>query len=383
MAEAEEIKAKALSLLDADKDGKLSFEDAKAMALAMSKGVSESSKAAVLGWLDADGDGTVSGDEARAGAERVWALVSPYKRSLLAGAGFICTFYGRNFKYSILFGRTFAATGWPTVRPAIRELANSWRRGSKAAKAHAPELAAARESLAKLQADVAEGKREKLGVDAVAALSSFRSLEAVFQAIDPNKLLAVLKSAYVGLSASFASVLSSSAAKLGLGLGLGEAIGDAVNSVVAPLVAARLRVLRDRALENEDLRTTLDQLDIDDDDVQRWADAVIRILSTALGVYVAHRVDDVLYLYSACLAGATLAVDNLLAISPAAQRYVSPRLKQLVLAALAASGFVHQKILGRGQIPFLLRIPLIPLSLAESILDKMAINIRATTLAAP
>lgn len=378
----QELKKKVIEILDADKDGKLSFEDAKAIALSMSKGISDATRASVLTWLDADGDGTVTSAEASSRLQELSTRLWPYRHSLWASCGFICTFYGQNFKYTILFGRTFATTGWPTLEPAIRELGASYRRGRKAAQAHGPEIARAKEVLAKIKKDVrSEDAKQKLAVDAVDALAAARSLQDVMAAVDPKKVWAVVKSAYVGVSASFASVLSASAARLGVGVGLGEAIGSAVNAVVSPVIAAQLRKLRDRAINNDDLRAAFERLDVDDAALEAWTDTTISALSTALGIYVAHRVDDVVYLYSACLAGATLAVDHLLHLLPATiKSFVTPRLKQLVLVALAAAGFAYQKVLGRGQLPLVLKLPLTPLALAESILDKMAINIRAASL---
>ena len=50
----------------------------------------------------------------------------------------------------------------------------------------------------------------------------------------------------MGTFAAFAAVLSSTAAKVGVGLGLGTKLANAVNAVVAPVVAKMLRTLRDR-----------------------------------------------------------------------------------------------------------------------------------------
>lgn len=341
-----------------------------------------------MAWLDEDGDGTISAGEASTGLRRLasvlYTRLSPYKHSLLAGAGFICTFYGSNFKYTILFGRTFATTGWPTLKPAIRELAASYRRGGKAAAAHAPEIEQAKLALSKMKQDMLNrepDRQSRLAVDAVEAMAAVKSLQGVLAAIDPKKVWAVLKSAYVGISASFASVLSESAARLGVGVGLGEAIGKAINAIAAPFLTARLRTLRDRALKTPELQATLEKVDVDDATLQDWADSLINVLSTALGIYVAHRVDDVVYLYSACVAGATIAIENVVKLLPdsIAQR-ISPYSKEVVLATFAAAGFAYQRILGKGQIPLLLKLPLTPVSIVESILDKMAINIRATSL---
>ncbi|KAJ8605427.1 hypothetical protein CTAYLR_003300 [Chrysophaeum taylorii] len=375
----EELKEKVKNLLDADKDGKLSFEEAKAMALAVTKDVSSAARERLLAWLDTDGDGTISGAEAQAPIVGLWRRLAPYKHSLLASAGFICTFYGRNFKYTILFGRTFATTGWPSLKPALRELAASYERGKKAVKTHAPEIEKAKAALKKIKDDLSSGdEKKKVAVDAARFFSAWKSLDGVFAAIDPKKLLAVLKSAYVGLSASFASVLSESAAKLGVGVGLGDAIGNAINAVVAPVVARWLTRLKDRALENEEIQDVL--RDVDDTTLASWVDTLISALSTALGVYVAHRVDDVIYLYSACVAGATLAVDKLAILLPPNLLHDNARLKQLAIATLATAGFVYQRILQRGHLPFFLHLPLAPFAISESILDKMAMSIRAASL---
>ena len=49
---------------------------------------------------------------------------------------------------------------------------------------------------------------------------------------------------------------------------------------------------------------------VDDDDVQGWVESIIGLCASALGIYVAHRLDDVVFLYGACGAGAALAVDK-------------------------------------------------------------------------
>ena len=65
----------------------------------------------------------------------------------------------------------------------------------------------------------------------------------------PCRLLEVCKEAYLGTFAAFAAVLSSTAAKVGVGMGLGTKLANAVNAVVAPVVAKMLRTLRDCRVE--------------------------------------------------------------------------------------------------------------------------------------
>eukprot|EP00629_Pelagomonadales_sp_RCC1024_P018391 CAMPEP_0119272210 /NCGR_PEP_ID=MMETSP1329-20130426/8477_1 /TAXON_ID=114041 /ORGANISM="Genus nov. species nov., Strain RCC1024" /LENGTH=147 /DNA_ID=CAMNT_0007272265 /DNA_START=66 /DNA_END=505 /DNA_ORIENTATION=- len=133
----EEVKKKAVELLDADGDGKLSLEDAKLLAVSMTAKARGVAASVLVSLLDKDGDGAVSWSEVEGGARglfyraqetasSVWVRLSPYKTSLLAGAGVLSCFYGRNFKYSVLFAQTFAATGWPMVKPALRELGASY-----------------------------------------------------------------------------------------------------------------------------------------------------------------------------------------------------------------------------------------------------------------
>ena len=123
----------------------------------------------------------------------------------------------------------------------------------------APELSGARETLAKLQRDVSEAEdvdaaKLALSKDAVEALALVQSLGGVASAVEPAKLFAVFKGAYVGLSTSFAGVLSESAARIGVGVGLGDAIANAVNSFVSPLVSRWLSKARDTALESDEYR---------------------------------------------------------------------------------------------------------------------------------
>lgn len=112
----------------------------------------------------------------------------------------------------------------------------------------------------------------------------------------------------------------------------------------------------------------------------------ISLLSTAAGVYVAHRLDDVVYLYGACLAGATAAADHSVALLETAcpklaEAANSRQVKQAVVVALAVSGFSYQKVLGRGHLPFFVRLPLVPLTLAESALASLAFSFRAARVA--
>ena len=82
-----------------------------------------------------------------------------------------------------------------------------------------------------------------------AALLLRRTSTSLFAAIDGPKLLVVCKEAYLGTFAAFAAVLSSTAAKVGIGLDLGTKVANAVNAVVAPVVAKMLRTLRDCRVE--------------------------------------------------------------------------------------------------------------------------------------
>ena len=183
--------------------------------------------------------------------------------------------------------------------------------------------------------------------------------------------------AYLGTFAAFASVLSSTAAKVGVGLGLGTKVAAAVNSVVAPVVAKMLRTLRDRALSNKDIQQAVDDLSaaagVDDDDVQGWIESVIGLCASALGIYVAHRLDDVVFLYGACGAGAALAVDKCAELGFS----FKPRARHLVVGALAFSGFAYQTTgIGPG-LPFFVRWPLLPFRASEACLASLAYGIRA------
>ena len=126
--------------------------------------------------------------------------------------------------------------------------------------------------------------------------------------------------------------------------------------------------------------------DIDDDALLAWVESAISLASTAAGVYVAHRLDDVMYLYSACVAGATLCADQCLLLAgktqgPLNQLKRSKQVRQVFICSLAASGFWYQRVLGRGQLPFFVALPLAPLKISESILASMAVSFRAASVA--
>ena len=88
-------------LLDADDDGKLSFDDAKAIAAKMAA----SARKRIVTLFDEDGDGEVSWAEIEGGARgafhrceealtRAWRVLAPHKTKLLALAGIISFFHG-------------------------------------------------------------------------------------------------------------------------------------------------------------------------------------------------------------------------------------------------------------------------------------------------
>ena len=120
---------------------------------------------------------------------------------------------------------------------------------------NAPQLKAARDTLKRCSRELEACKdddvaRAKIIKEAAhAALLLRKTSTSLFAAIDGPKLLEVCKEAYLGTFAAFAAVLSSTAAKVGVGLGLGTKVAAAVNSVVAPVVAKMLRTLRDCRVE--------------------------------------------------------------------------------------------------------------------------------------
>ena len=270
---ADDEKTVIKQLLDADDDGKLSFDDAKAIAAKMAA----SARKRLVTLLDEDGDGEISWAEIEGGARgafhrceeavtRAWRVLAPHKTKLLAGAGIISCFHGANFKYTILFSGSFATTAWPRVKPALTALASSYKAGKREFAANAPQLKAARDTLKRCSRELEACKdddvaRAKIIKEAAhAALLLRKTSTSLFAAIDGPKLLEVCKEAYLGCFAAFAAVLSSTAAKVGVGMGLGTKVAAAVNSVVAPVVAKMLRTLRDRALSNKDIQQAVDDL---------------------------------------------------------------------------------------------------------------------------
>ena len=161
--------------------------------------------------------------------------------------------------------------------------------------------------------------------------------------------------------------MSSTAAKVGVGIvGLGTKVANAVNAVVAPVVAKMLRTLRDRALSNKDIQQAVEDMSeaagVDDDDVRGWVESIIGLCASALGIYVAHRLDDVVFLYGACGAGAALAVDKCAELGFS----FKPRARHLVVGALAGAGFAYQTTgIGPG-LPFFIRWPLLPFRASEA-----------------
>ena len=260
---ADDEKAVIKELLDADADGKLSFDDAKAIAAKMAA----SARKRLVTLLDEDGDGEISWAEIQGGARgafhrceealtRAWRVLAPHKTKLLAGAGIISCFHGANFKYTILFAGSFQTTAWPRVKPALTALTASYKAGKREFVKNAPQLKAARDTLKRCSRELEacgdgdDAARARIIKEAAhAALLLRRTSTSLFAAIDGPKLLEVCKEAYLGCFAAFAAVLSSTAAKVGVGMGLGTKLANAVNAVVAPVVAKMLRTLRDCRVE--------------------------------------------------------------------------------------------------------------------------------------
>ena len=187
-------------LLDADDDGKLTLEDAKAIAAKMAA----SARKRLVTLLDEDGDGEISWDEIQGGARgafhrceealtRAWRVLEPHKTKLLAGVGFISCFHGANFKYTILFSGSFATTAWPRVKPALTALASSYKAGKREFAANAPQLKAARDTLKRCSRELEACKdddvaRARLIKEAAhAALLLRKTSTSLFAAIDGPK----------------------------------------------------------------------------------------------------------------------------------------------------------------------------------------------------
>ena len=89
----------------------------------------------------------------------------------------------------------------------------------------------------------------------------------------------------------------------------------------------------DRALANKDIQQAVEDMSeaagVDDDDVRGWVESIIGLCASALGIYVAHRLDDIVFLYGACGAGAALAVDKCAELGFS----FKPRTRHLVVGA--------------------------------------------------
>ena len=192
-------------VLDADADGKLTFEDAKAIAAKMAASAKKRAGDALLGLLDEDGDGEISWAEIEGGARgafhrceealtRAWRVLEPHKTKLLAGAGVISCFHGANFKYTILFSGSFATTAWPRVKPALTALTASYKAGKREFAANAPQLKAARDTLRRCSRELEacgdgdDAARARIIKEAAhAALLLRKTSTSLFAAIDGPK----------------------------------------------------------------------------------------------------------------------------------------------------------------------------------------------------
>ena len=102
---ADDEKTVIKQLLDADDDGKLSLEDAKAIAAKMAA----SARKRIVTLLDEDGDGEISWAEIEGGARgafhrceeavtRAWRVLAPHKTKLLAGRWYYFLLPRREFQ---------------------------------------------------------------------------------------------------------------------------------------------------------------------------------------------------------------------------------------------------------------------------------------------
>ena len=112
---------------------------------------------------------------------------------------------------------------------------DSYKHGKREFVKNAPQLKAARDTLKRcsreLDACKDDAARARIIKEAAhAALLLRKTSTSLFAAIDGPKLLVVCKEAYLGTFAAFAAVLSSTAAKVGIGLDLGTKVANAVNA---------------------------------------------------------------------------------------------------------------------------------------------------------
>lgn len=351
------------AVLEAYAAGALNADEAKRLACE----VTGAAHAALLTRLDADGDGEISMEEAEGGARaafhaaeervsRLCAALEPHRATVFAIGGYLGTFYGGNFPYTILFSSTFASTGWPTLRPALDELAASYARGKRAFRTNGAALRKAPAVLRRLSATGVADARE-----AREAKTVFKAGSSLLAAVDPKHVAGVVRSAYVGVAASLASVLSATAAKLGVGAGLGAAVGDAIAALLEPAIKRAIKAL--------------DLGDEDDESVTTWAAKGSSFVAGILGAFVAHRLDGVVYVAGASLNCATLCVDSIRALAPTSPLR-SPRVRHAAVLTLAATGFAYQRILGHGKLPLPARACLAPVFLAETFLSGIALSSR-------
>lgn len=130
--------------------------------------------------------------------------------------GLLVTFFGRNFTYTILFSQTFPHSGWPKVHKGILGVLENVRRAHGAFYAELPELRDARSAAAQLvgrasvllnayfgasdetteqvSAELAELQAEMRTVSRASS-----SIGSILAALEPGKLLALVRSIYDGI----------------------------------------------------------------------------------------------------------------------------------------------------------------------------------------
>ena len=345
--------------------------------------------------LDEDGDGEISWAEIEGGARgafhrceealtRAWRVLAPHKTKLLAGAGHFLL-PRREFqvhdpllgllRYDGVAARQASTHGADGVLQGRQARVCEKRAPTESGARHAETLLARARGVQRRRRGASKNYQGGRARGPIAA----QDLHFVVRG---HRWPKVTRSMQGGLLGHICCLRRRALLDGGQGwcwLGPRHAVANAVNAVVAPVVASMLgrRTLRDRALSNKDIQQAVEDMSeaagVDDDDVQGWIESIIGLCASALGIYVAHRLDDVVFLYGACGAGAALAVDKCAEMGFS----FKPRARTSSSARSRVQGFAYQTTgIGPG-LPFFVRWPLLPFRASEACLASLAYGIRA------
>ena len=169
-----------------------------------------------------------------------------------------------------------------------------------------------------------------------------RKARLLLASVEPGEVATAAGVAWAGLLAVVTTVKARSAQTVALGSYLGT---QAHGLVGAPLERTVKHALPE--------------------DQEKWARPLAKAVTGFVGVLVGWRLSSLIFAATASVRGANLALDGALALAGGLAPHMDASMRQLAVYVIAACGFYWQLSSGFG-VPFLLQLPLLPLSMLDS-----------------